>query len=412
MSFDPKLQLGSDPTSYNEQFFFALIRHQIGLMRLSGGIRNEILKILDKGDKEIGVKLRELLNNYEPGLNPQNVRRIDRLISAIEKTRAVTMKEVADTWAREMLALARKEPEFMAGIIKTVSPVVIDPVLPALTQAVAIAKDYPFEGKTLREWANNFAQADINRISDQIKIGLVQGETRRQITQRVLGSGALNGVDGAVEMTRRQAVAITRTATNAIGNRSRRNFYQENASLFEKEVYVATLDARTTTVCASNDGKEFPIGQGPLPPLHFNCRSLRVAVLSEDGLIGDRPMRQFTEKQLLREYSTKNGLGTVTKRANLPRGTKTKFDKFARQRMRELTGTVPAKTTYQEFLSKQSREFVEDTLGKTKSKLFIDGKLKLDKFVNRAGDELNLATLAKTEAAAFRAAGLDPKDFL
>jgi hypothetical protein len=56
-------------------------------------------------------------------------------------------------------------------------------------------------------------------------------------------------------------------------------------------------------------------------------------------------------------------------------------------------------------------DFQNDTLGITKAKLFREGGLNLDKFVNRNGDELTLAQLAEREAAAFRAAGLDPDKY-
>jgi hypothetical protein len=72
---------------------------------------------------------------------------------------------------------------------------------------------------------------------------------------------------------------------------------------------------------------------------------------------------------------------------------------------------VPAATSYQEWLKRQSKEFQEDVLGKTKARLFRDGKLPLDKFVNRLGDELTLAELAGMHSAAFKAAGLDPAAF-
>ena len=123
-------------------------------------------------------------------------------------------------------------------------------------------------------------------------------------------------------------------------------------------------------------------------------------------------MKPVTEKGLIREFTSKEKITGVSKRANLPRGTKGKFDEFARKRTRELVGTVPAKTTYQEFLTNQSKQFQDDVLGKTKGKLFRSGGLKLDKFVDSSGREFTLSRLALDEASAFRAAGLDPKAFL
>ncbi len=48
-------------------------------------------------------------------------------------------------------------------------------------------------------------------------------------------------------------------------------------------------------------------------------------------------------------------------------------------------GQVPAKTTYQDFLSRQPATFQDEVLGKTKGKLFRKGGMSLDKFVDRNG---------------------------
>ena len=68
--------------------------------------------------------------------------------------------------------------------------------------------------------------------------------------------------------------------------------------------------------------------------------------------------------------------------------------------------------TYSQFLRKQSVEFQEDVLGKTKARLFRLGKVNLRRFTDRRGDTLTLKELASREKAAFRAAGLDPGDFI
>ena len=40
------------------------------------------------------------------------------------------------------------------------------------------------------------------------------------------------------------------------------------------------------------------------------------------------------------------------------------------------------------------------------------GGLRLDKFVDKAGNEIPLSQLARTDRAAFKAAGLDPENFI
>ena len=119
----------------------------------------------------------------------------------------------------------------------------------------------------------------------------------------------------------------------------------------------------------------------------------------------------MSQRQILREFAAEEGLGKLTSRDDIPYGLKGKFDKFNRRRLRESIGQVPAKTTYQEWLKTQSQAFQDDVLGKVRAKLFRQGNLTLDKFVNRAGDEIPLRDLARREMSAFRAAGLNPRDY-
>lgn len=403
MTIDPDRQLGGVPDDANEAFFDALVRHQIGLLRLSGRVRNRVLAILDETERDISEQIRRRL------AAGRSTSRQEALIKTITAIRSDAWKKAAVVWREEMLEIVKAEPEFLEEAVRTTSPAILNIVLPPVALLRTIVTQRPFEGQVLRDWSSGIRRADLRRMESQIRIGITQGESAAAIARRIVGTVRQRGRNGVTEITRRQAAGITRTAVNAMANQAKREFYKANSDLFEEELYVATLDARTTPICRSLDGETFPVGKGPIPPLHFNCRSLRVAALDGEA-IGERPARAFTQRRLLDEYNRANGTSARTRDA-LPRGHKGPFDQFARQRMRELTGRVPAKVTYQEWLGRQSREFQDDVLGPTRARLFRRGDLTLDKFVNRQGDELSLSELATREKAAFRAAGLDPEDF-
>jgi len=325
--------------------------------------------------------------------------------------RRTQWKEITKEWVEEVVNVAKDQSSAAAGIIKTAAPVVLDLQLPAVSQLRAIVNTNPFEGRTLKQWADTIAEQDIARMLDQIRIGLVQGESSQQIARRLVGTAALKGKDGIFEVTRRHAMSITRTAVMSTAAASREALYAENSDLFDRERYVATLDSRTTPICRSLDGKIFPLGQGPRPPVHWNCRSIRVPWFS-DEYIAQRPARAFTQQQLLREFSSAEGLPRVRSRAALPRGYKTSFDEFARRRMRELTSVIPSNVDYGTWLGRQTLEFQDDVLGPTRGALFRKGGLTLDKFVDATGSTRSLSNLARLHRDAFLAAGLDPEDFL
>ncbi len=394
------------PKTYNEEFFDAMVRHQIGLTRLSGSIRNDIFRILDATEEDMVKQIEAKLAKSKGLITRADLNRRNALFKALKKTRLKAMNDVNATWVKEMMNLAKAEPAFVGAALNASVPVVWDTTMPSTSLLKSIVNSRPFEGKLLKGWANELAATDLKRISDQVNIGLVQGEGTKAIARRIVGTAQLKGVDGVTQITRRAAEAITRTAVNHVSNEARREFFVENKGIVKKERYVATLDSRTTIVCSGLDGKVFPIDDGPRPPLHMQCRSIRVGAVTDEA-IGKRPARAFTERQLLREFTSKNKLPGVTTRGALPRGTKGKYDTFSKSRMRELTGTVPAKMSYQKWLEGQPAAFQDDILGKSKGALFRKGKVPLDRFVNKAGDELTLAELAVKEKSAFALAGLD-----
>lgn len=298
----------------------------------------------------------------------------------------------------------------MQSAVTGVVPVQLQLVLPTTPQLKAIVMSRPFEGRLLKDWAKSMEADDVRRIGDAVQKGMVAGETNDSIVRRVIGTKGMKGADGTTELSRRQVKAVVRTAVQHVANNARDDFFQANSDILDSEYFVATLDGRTTDICMANDGQRFPLGKGPKPPLHFQCRSIRIAGLAA-SFLGDRPMKPVTEKMLLQEYAEANNLGRVAKRSALPLGHKGKFDTFSRKRVRELVGTVPSKTTYNEWLGGQSHAFQNEQLGVTKAKLFRDGGLPLSKFVAKDGRTLTLAQLAKSDADAFIAAGLDPSKY-
>jgi len=404
-------QLPGGLKTVNEEFFDAMVRHQIGLLRMNSDIQAKTFAILDATEEDMAQQIRRRLRNHSGLDTPAQVRRLNILTKVIRSSRLKAWEQVTGVWVEELVALANTEPVTVSGILKTVVPVSLETVIPASELLRSIVTTRPFQGKTLRQWAASVSRADIARIEGQIKIGMVQGETSQAIARRIVGTVAQRGRNGVTEISRRQATAITRTGINAIANQAKREFYQANRNLFTMELYTATLDNRTTPICQSLDGRQFPIGEGPYPPVHMQCRSLRVAIIDRN-VIGNRPAKPSTERMLVRQFTRDRNISGVTSRARLPRGTKGDFDRFSRQQIRQSTGQVPAKVTYQQWLNRQSTEFQNDVLGPTRGVLFRKGELRLTRFVNRAGDRIPLSQLARTDAAAFRAAGLDPENFL
>lgn len=400
----------------NEAWRDAILRHIIGLQQFTAGLQRRATQTLDQTEGTLKRLIHETLGVLadERGtvtLRPRVVRQLRRLEREVAVLRGDAIQQAFAEVREELLTLLVQEPQAIDAALRTVVPVILDTTLPAATTLRALLTTAPVHGHLWSRWTKHVAQRDQERIITQLTIGIVQGEGIPQLAQRVVGTARIRGVDGATELTRREATTIVRTAVNHYSNRARDLYFEANQELFTEEAYVATLDARTTPICRSLDGKRFPVGKGPKPPLHLNCRSIRVAVISQE-LLGERPAKPVTERQLLREFTAQHRLAAVTTRAQLPRTRRAAYARFAQQRTRALIGRVPASTTYTEWLRTQSAAFQTDILGVTKAKLFRAGNLHLDRFVAPTGREYTLRELAQRERAAFIAAGLSPERWL
>ena len=394
----------------NVLLFDAIVRHQINLLRYSSSLKKKIDKLLNETESDILEKIVSRLLTSKGLSSPSEVVRLTTLSKIIKSIRNKAWDKVNKELEEELTDLAKLEGDYINQFFIISSPVVLDTILPSTKTLKAIVSSRPFEGKVLSQWVKRLQEEDLRRIDSAIRVGMVSGESSAAIARRVVGDSKLNGINGVTEVTRRQADAIIRTAINFISNEARAEFINENSDIIEKELFVATLDSRTSAVCRGYDGKTYDVGKGPRPPLHFRCRSLRIPILS-GSIISLRPAKSSTEKILLREYAAKNQIDTPSTRDGLPKGMKGSYDIFARKRIRELTSRVPGATSYQNWLRTQTNSFQDEVLGKTKAILYRKGGLELDKFINRQGDELSLSALAKKYQKEFTLAGLDPNRY-
>jgi hypothetical protein len=206
-------------------------------------------------------------------------------------------------------------------------------------------------------------------------------------------------MQGAFRTTANQVDAVSRTLTTSVSSRARQETHAKN-DIIKQEEFIAVLDSNTTLECASNDGLIFAKGRGPIPILHFGCRSIRIGVLAS-AMLQDMPLTPRTEKELIQDYARENNLGNITTRAELPHGYKGDFDRWAPQRVSGMIGPPAPSVSYDSWLRTQSRDFQVDTLGPTRAALFRNNDIKLNSFVNRSGDALTLEELRKRSPEIF-----------
>ena len=208
--------------------------------------------------------------------------------------------------------------------------------------------------------------------SKTVRNGLLTGEPTPAIAKRLIGNLQL-GETGSVKQiaqkggeltqaTNNQVITLVRTSVNQVANAASQQVYEANQDITQKYRYVATLDARTSSICRALDGREFPYGKGPTPPQHFNCRSTTVPVIDYEEL-------GFTPPPL-------------GKRASMD-------------------GPVPADTSYGQWLAKQDAATKAEVLGKERVRYFdllankYGPKDAMAKLVRDDGSELTLEQLRR-----------------
>lgn len=351
----------------NERLRSRVVAHSLYIERYKRAVYTRLQRFLDRVEQDI---VRQLQRRSVSG--DFTARRLELLLAAVADANSAGFQKFRDALRREVRALAKYEVEFQAELMQSVSGVVADLGVVAPTAATVYTAVFsrPFAGRLLRQWASGLERATLVKVQEAVRIGVAEGETVDQIVRRVRGTRALRYRDGAMEISRRNAQAVVRTAINHTVTRAREELYQANADLVKGVQWVSTLDTRTTEICMARDGKVFPLDSGPRPPAHFGCRSTTVPVLKSWKELG------------------------INLKESRP-GTRA-----------SMNGQVAGTMTYGEWLRAQPRAVQEEALGREKARLFREGGLSVDRFVDRTGRPYTLEELREREAAAFRA--IDP----
>lgn len=354
--------------------------------------------MLQKADADLTEQLRARLGRLANGNRSDfTTERLKKLLQDVKDARIAAVKELYSTARLTMGDLSKNEVKFEQKMLQTAIPVEVGFATVQAATLKAAVFSQPFQGKILKDWFTDLARSDLRRLQQTIQLGIVEGQTTDQIVRSVIGTRKNNYVDGILSSTRREAEAVVRTALNHTSNAARETVWDANKDIIKELRWTSTLDGRTSAICRARDGEVYPIDSGPRPPAHPNCRSIMVAVIDGVGVVGDRPFVTDTRTRGEREIDFR----AMAKEQGISISSIRKA--WASQNI----GQIPAETTYQEWLSRQSAAFQDEVLGRTKGALFRRGGLTLDQFVDRSGNELTLEELFQTTPWAFSKANID-----
>ncbi len=330
----------------NQYLIDATTRHQIFVQRFAGGVANDLRPSINELVDNLIARLRADPTEFQAA---RAFVLLQDLESIIESHDAL----IAERLGAAVAEFAPYESEFAVRMLN--GAVNVDLTLPAPAQILATVTAAPMAlvsgqdvlNVTIDDIIDRLGTSNTTQIRSIINAGIIEGATNDQIIRRV-GTNYAN-------LTRRNTDAVVRTVVNHVASEARTATYAENSDIIESEEWVATLDGRTTAVCQARDGQIYPVGEGPTPPAHYRCRSLRVPRVREQfripGLEGERA---------------------------------------------SVRGPEPASTTYNSWLRRQSAEFQNEVLGLERARIFRRG-VPVQRFVDDQGRTLTLMQLRERE---------------
>lgn len=166
---------------------------------------------------------------------------------------------------------------------------------------VESAVNYPWSGAMFsdRLWRNK--DALLFNLRETITQGLIQGKGLAETSKAMAAQ---------LGQSYKVAERLVRTETNHLHNGADRAAYE--AAGVEEYEYMATLDSRTSAVCAGLDGKHFKLKDAQpgtnYPPMHPNCRSTTVEYDPEDTADWAASGERMPERMTYEEWAKRQGV--------------------------------------------------------------------------------------------------------
>lgn len=312
-------------------------------------------------------------------LSADLVRRLERIRTPRLEALHAAVQGIGREWTATLgkMADARWKPvavyesDFWNRAIRGSVPVAVSLTQPSPQQLWAAAMDRPFEGAVLKDHFARFTATTQVELDRAVRLGFAEGQGMPDIMRRIRGTRAAGYTDGILAgITSTRATALTRTAVQHVAAAARDRLFSENQDLVKGVEWVATLDSRTTYLCASRDGKVYPADDHPEIPAHWNCRSTLIPVVASWEELGLDPQ----------------AVGAETRAS--------------------MDGYAPASTKFEPWLRTKPESFQQAYLGMDRWGKWTAGTPLADFAKDTFGGGMRAASLAQIAAA--EAAPVDP----
>lgn len=380
--------------------------HAVDLVKVEKDLQGHIVGHLKRLEKDLIAQLADA----DIEATQLNKARLNKLLIQTRETIKTSVGGAKKEYDKYLLDFSKVEAKANIAIPNAVIGASIFSTNLSSKQLQELCRDTLIQGAPSREWWGRMEKKTAEQFADEIRQGVMAGETLSQITQRVRGKSTSryatykqfvkttdkDGVPdwkpkmkdgkpvtkhwmefkgGVMGVTTREAESLARTSIQTVANEVRNQVIKENADFCKGYEWLSTLDLRTTPQCQALDGNKWdleykPVGgslafPGVCP--HWGCRSTLVPWL--------RPMSEISKGKL----------------KDLPEGQRT----VMADTWPSATGMAPSKITYTDWFDRQPVERQLEILGPGKLRLYKDNKLSFRDLVDGNGQPLSIAELEK-----------------
>ncbi len=365
------------------------LKHEVQLQRVATKlIKGGVYKSLDEAYKAVRLIL----------LDAEKITSPTKLNAVTKKISAAVDEAISRGWAEytgELETIAIYDAEYYAGMMSSVAGKKLSvPAKKTITDYINKSLMSLSNGQSPKvgvwsEFVSENTSGVAEQINNLVKAGYVNNATVGQMTTSIR--------QFSENLGKQQAEALARTGLQHYSQQARKAMAEDNLDILDREYPLVTFDNRTSSKCMGisvhyPDGWE--VGKSPVGsfPAHYNCRTIIIY-----GVKGMGDPRKSIEKPAVgsgENYPEDSAKKPIYKGRRSNKGGKFNVEQ------------IPASTPFGTWLKSQDRAFVDDVLGPTRAKLFLDGGLDIRRMSDAFGNELSLDALRKIESSAFSKAGI------
>jgi len=379
------------PENTSDRIVDRYISRTVDLQRFSEEVRQRALGYLRQLEIELAEEIRRI-DPSAPALLKFKEQRLNKLLEQVRTVIRPTYSAMESSVAAELRPLVADEARFAVDTINRLLTVNIADITLTGPQITELLSNTLIEGAPSSAWWGRQEQSLYRAFEDQMRQGILRGETNSELVQRIrgmpTGKRSAYRIDderkvftdfagGIMDVGMRQAEALVRSSVQAVSNAANYETLKRNSDVVRGVQAVVTLDTRTSAICMARSSAVWDLKTGnPIqgtseqfpgpPPWHWNCRTFLTPYL----------------------YSWE-----TLRRKDLPAGEHKKILEIEPSTRASVDGQVAAGTSYEAWLRKQPKAVQLDKLGPGKYDLWKSGNLTFTDLINQQGRPLTVREL-------------------